>query len=192
MKRISFVLVFLACAISLSNTTVSFSDELTPIQFPNTQADGGKPVRQALEDRSPIRSFSSSLEVTKACKPHEPVAVGQQATCAIIILKLGPDPAFNVAIIDKLISVGTFTIGAVTTSEGSCTATTFTPLDQSGTVTCIASSITPNTTITIKVPVSTNTPQDINDVVTVSGQPFDPIPGNNSASCVVHVIVYSN
>jgi uncharacterized repeat protein (TIGR01451 family) len=140
----------------------------------------------ALEGRSPIRSFSADLSVTKVCKPDQAVAVGQRAICTIMIRNLGPDEAFKVAIIDKLASSGTFVIGAVGTNKGSCTASTH--LEQGGTVTCSAPSIASDATVTIMVPVTAKMPEDINDIVTVSGQPFDPIPNNNSASGVVHVV----
>ncbi len=183
MKK-TFLLVSLAWAASLSCMYLSLSAEPMP-WFQNTQS--GRPVKQALDNRSPIRSFSADLEVTKFCKPDEPITVGQQATCTIIVRNLGPDPAHTVVIIDRLSSTGAFIIGDVTADEGSCT-TTFTPRKQGGTVTCTAASIASNAAITITVPLSANVPQDINDIVTVSGQPFDPIPGNNSASGAVHVI----
>jgi len=192
MRRTPFVLVSLACAILFSYTAVSLSEERKPIQLFNTQAGGARPIMQALQVRSPIRSFSADLEVIKTCKPLEPIAVGQEATCTIIVRNLGPDPADHVTIVDKLISTGTFIVGDVTASEGSCTATVFTLLEQGGTVTCTVQSMAPNTNLTITLPVRANRPQDINDVVTVSGQPFDPIPGNNSASGVARVIGQSH
>jgi len=59
MQRTPFVIASLAWAISIIFTTLSFSDELKPIKLPNPQLDGGRPLMQALKDRSSSRSFSS-------------------------------------------------------------------------------------------------------------------------------------
>lgn len=59
MHRTPFVIASLAWAISIIFTTLSFSDELKPIKLPNPQVEGGRPLMQALKDRSSSRSFSS-------------------------------------------------------------------------------------------------------------------------------------
>ena len=191
MNRSFFVIVLLACTVSLSCLNVSFSDELAPIEFINQQDNGTRPVVVASDERRAIRSFSADLEVTKVCEPEELIKVGQQSSCNIVVRNLGPDPAFKVTITDKLTSTETFTIGNVTISEGSCTVT-FTHLHKCSTVICVASNIAPNKTITIMVPISVKTPQDIDDFATVIGQPFDPISENNSASGSVQVITHSH
>lgn len=95
MNRSLFVIVSLACAVSLSYANVSFSDELGPIEFNNPQDDGGRPVIVALDERSSIRSFSADLDVTKVWEPEEAIEVGQQSTCTIVVRNLGPDPALT-------------------------------------------------------------------------------------------------
>jgi hypothetical protein len=59
MQKTPFVIASLAWAISIIFTTLSFSDELKPIKLPNPQVEGGRPLMQALKDRSSSRSFSS-------------------------------------------------------------------------------------------------------------------------------------
>jgi uncharacterized repeat protein (TIGR01451 family) len=133
---------------------------------------------------------AADLSVTKVCKPDGPITVGQTGTCTILVRNLGPDPTRTVTIVDQLISSGSFTIGAVTASAGTCSATP-NPQNGSGTVTCTVASIAVNAAVTITVPVSASTPQDINDVVTVFSDTPDPDTDNNSASGAVHVIATS-
>lgn len=133
---------------------------------------------------------AADLVVTKLCKPDGPITVGQTGTCTILVQNLGPDPARTTTIVDQLVSNGMFTIGAVTASAGTC-STTPNPQNGSGTVTCTVPSIAVNATVTITVPVTANSPQDINDVVTASSLTPDPNTGNNSASGAVHLVATS-
>ena len=58
MQRTLFVITFLTWSISILCTTLSFSDELKPIQLLKPQVDKGRPLMQVLKDRSSSRSFS--------------------------------------------------------------------------------------------------------------------------------------
>jgi SagB-type dehydrogenase family enzyme len=57
MERPSFVI--LASVSLIVYTALSFAEELRPIQLPNPQLGGGRPLMQVLKDRSSSRSFSS-------------------------------------------------------------------------------------------------------------------------------------
>ena len=136
--------------------------------------------------------LTADLSVTKLCKPDGPIAAGQTATCTILVQNLGPDPALNVTIVDQLVSSGTFTIGTVTINGGGSCTTTPNPQNGSGTVTCTVPSILPNASVTIAVPVSATTAEDINDVVTVSSETPDPNLGNNTATGRVSFVAASD
>jgi SagB-type dehydrogenase family enzyme len=58
MQRTLFAITFLTWSISILCTTLSFSDELKPIQLLKPQVDKGRPLMQVLQDRSSSRSFS--------------------------------------------------------------------------------------------------------------------------------------
>jgi SagB-type dehydrogenase family enzyme len=55
----SFFIAAIVWSISIMYATVSCSDERKPIKLPHPQVDGGRPLMQALKDRSSARSFSS-------------------------------------------------------------------------------------------------------------------------------------
>lgn len=122
----------------------------------------------------------ADLRVFKDCKPDQPLLVGGTATCTISVQNLGPDPAIGVMAVDEYLSNGNFTFGAVTTTAGTCT-TTSNPQNRSGTVTCDLGGILDGATITIRVPVTANDPEDINDRVTVTSITPDPDSNNNVA-----------
>lgn len=66
MQITSLVVSSLAWAVSIIFAVSCFADELKPVTLPKPQVDGGKPLMQALKDRSSSRSFSSeklSLQV---------------------------------------------------------------------------------------------------------------------------------
>jgi nitroreductase len=59
MKRIFFPFFFITLAVLSLCTGSAFSDELKAVQLLKPQIDRGKPLMQALKDRSSSRSFSS-------------------------------------------------------------------------------------------------------------------------------------
>lgn len=59
MKRMSFFIIAMICAVSVLYATVSFSDQSQPVKLPDPQVDGGRPLMQTLKDRSSSRSFSA-------------------------------------------------------------------------------------------------------------------------------------
>jgi SagB-type dehydrogenase family enzyme len=59
MKKIFFPFVFVALAVLSVCTASAFSDELKAVQLLKPQVDRGRPLMQALKDRSSSRSFSS-------------------------------------------------------------------------------------------------------------------------------------
>jgi SagB-type dehydrogenase family enzyme len=58
MKRTLFT-TSMAGVISIMYITLSFAAELKPVQLPNPQIDGGRPLMQVLKDRSSSRAFST-------------------------------------------------------------------------------------------------------------------------------------
>jgi SagB-type dehydrogenase family enzyme len=58
MKR-TFFIASMAWAISIIYITLSFAAELKPVQLPDPLIDGGRPLMQALKDRSSSRAFST-------------------------------------------------------------------------------------------------------------------------------------
>ena len=109
---------------------------------------------------------TADLRVFKDCKPDRPMLVGDTATCTITVQNLGPDPSYSVTAIDEYVSDGIFELGEVTTTSGTC-YTTDNPQAGAGTVDCDLGTILRNTSVTIKIPVTADEPQDINDRVTV-------------------------
>jgi uncharacterized repeat protein (TIGR01451 family) len=119
-----------------------------------------------------IVNEKADLRLYKECKPDEPLLAGQTATCSIVVENLGPSTARNVRVIDVHLSNGIFTIGSVTTTAGTCAK-------SNGTVTCDLGDVAPGDRITITVPITADTPQDVNDRATVYSDTPDPNPGNN-------------
>ena len=120
----------------------------------------------------------ADVRVLKDCKPDNPAVAGDTAACTIFVDNLGPAPAINVTLVDEHLSVATFTIGTVQISPanaGTCTKT-------ARTVTCDLGNIAANEGVTVTVPITTSTPQDVNDIATVSSDNDDPDESNNVAS----------
>jgi uncharacterized repeat protein (TIGR01451 family) len=123
----------------------------------------------------------ADVRVLKDCKPDGPLVTGQTATCTIFVDNLGPGPAINVTLVDEELSNGTFTIGAVTTSAGICTKSVG-PQVGSSTVNCDLGNMAAGDRITIEIPIEASTPQDVDDVATVSSDSQDPDMNNNVAT----------
>ncbi len=122
--------------------------------------------------------IGGDLRVTKECKPDDPLLAGQTGTCTILVDNLGPGSALDVVLTDEHVSNGTFTFGTVETTAGTCTVTP-NPQVNEGTVTCELGRLSPGDRVTIKVPVSATTPQNVNDIATVSSSSEDPDLSNN-------------
>lgn len=58
MQRMSFFIAAIVGSFSLIFATVSYADERKPVKLPDPQVEGGRPLMQALKDRSSSRSFS--------------------------------------------------------------------------------------------------------------------------------------
>jgi uncharacterized repeat protein (TIGR01451 family) len=134
-----------------------------------------------------IVNEEADLRVMKDCKPDGDILAGEEATCTIIVENLGPSTARAVTVVDTYLSDGTFEIGTVTTTVGTCTVTP-NPQDGSGEVTCSLGNLAPGDTVTIVAPVTADESQDINDHVTVSSDTPDPDPANNVAEDGVTVV----
>jgi Domain of unknown function DUF11 len=126
------------------------------------------------------------VRVFKDCKPDKSVPTGEPATCTILVENLGPGPALGVEAVDRFLSNGTFEFGAITTTVGICTATP-NPQKQQGEVHCDLGKLAARETVTIKIPVAADKPQDINDRVIVDSDSPDPNPTNNVAEDSVRV-----
>jgi uncharacterized repeat protein (TIGR01451 family) len=126
-------------------------------------------------------SLTADLQVSKTCKPDGPVPAGTTATCTIDVDNLGPDSAAGVTLVDAILSNGTFQIGTVSTTAGSCTETA-NPQNGSGNVTCNLGTVAASAQVRVTVSVSASDAQDINDRATVSSSTTDPNTDNNNAT----------
>ncbi len=122
------------------------------------------------------------------------MTAGGTATCTITVENLGPGLAHGALSVDQFVSNGSFSFGSVTAAKGStampngtCTTTT-NPQNGAGTVTCNLGLIDVGHAVVIKVPVTANTPQNINDRVTVSSDSPDPDKTNNVSEDEVNVV----
>jgi uncharacterized repeat protein (TIGR01451 family) len=123
----------------------------------------------------------ADLQVFKDCKPDIPMPAGTSGTCYITIENLGPSTARVVTLEDVHVSNGTFTIGSVTTSTGVC-GVTANPQNGTGTVDCDLGDVDPDQVVTIQVPITADTAQNVNDRATVRSDTTDPIWSNNVAN----------
>ena len=155
--------------VSITNSAVVSSDQQDPDSSDNTAT------------ASTVVNELADLWVTKECKPDRLLAAGQEGICTITVGNAGPSSARAVQVVDEHLSNGTFNFGAVTTTQGTCVADA-NPQVNDGTVTCNLGTLAAGATVTIKVPVSAATTQDINDTARVSSPTPDPNPANNQAS----------
>jgi uncharacterized repeat protein (TIGR01451 family) len=128
----------------------------------------------------------ADLRVFKDCKPDDPMLLGEEAICTIEVENLGPDAAMAVVATDDYVSNGEFTIGAPTTTAGTCSVTP-NPQTGAGTVVCELGGLEAGDSVTIQIPVSADSTQNINDRVVVSSATPDPDPSNNVAEDEVNV-----
>ena len=164
--------------------------EFVAVAAPSTAGpaqDGGQWGTQVTELTFNDCANEADLRIAKDCKPDQPMAAGDTATCTIVVENLGPTAALAVVVNDNHVSNGSFDFGTVTTTKGACTATP-NPQDQAGDVNCDIGRLAAGETVTIEVPVSADEPQDINDRATVSSDTPDPDFDNNEATDSVSVI----
>jgi len=129
----------------------------------------------------------SDLQVFKDCKPDDPALVGDTGICTIVVENHGPDIALGVVTEDLFLSNGTFDFGAITATKGdvlmpadTCSSSP-NPQDQSGDVVCDLGEIGFGHSVTIKIPVTADSPQNVNDRVSVVSDSPDPDVTNNMA-----------
>lgn len=155
------------------------------------EANGGlwgtRVTKLTFDDCVADTATDADVSVFKECKPDVPMPAGATGICTILVENLGPSPAENVSVTDRHVSNGTFTFGDVTTTKGTCAATPNPQVEQ-GTVTCDLGTLASGQVVTIRVEVSANEAQDINDVVTVSSSTSDADTSNNRATDGITVV----
>jgi len=164
--------------LSIFNTATAYSNTVDPDPGDNTDVEG-----TIVEDLA-------DLEVTKVCKPDGPLPAGETGTCTIFVDNLGPSHARSVVLRDVHLSDGAFTIGTVTTSQGSCSESGGTVTCQLGTLPVPSGSHTGRATVTIEL--SANEGVDINDVADVTSATPDPNAANNQAQESVNVMAVAD
>lgn len=133
----------------------------------------------------------ADLAVTKICKPDGPLPAGETATCTVFVDNLGPSDARDVQLTDTILSDGSFTIGTVTASQGSCDP------PSGGVVTCdlgdlAAASPSVSGRATVTIDITADEAVDINDLATAVSATPDPDTSNNQAQGSVSVTAVAN
>jgi uncharacterized repeat protein (TIGR01451 family) len=118
---------------------------------------------------------SADVRVSKFCKPDtEPAPAGTSGVCTIFVSNDGPSAAREVELVDTHVSDGSFTLGPVTTSTGTCAIAT-------DTVTCDLGMIGVGETERIDVDVTSADNVDVNDIARATSATPDPAMANNQA-----------
>lgn len=129
----------------------------------------------------------ADIGIVKECKPDIPMPAGDTGVCDIVVQNFGPAAAEAVKVVDRHVADGTFEFGAITTTAGACTATP-NPQVQQGTASCNLGTLAAGDSVIIRVEVTADEPQDINDVATVTSSTPDPDLSNNQARDGIQVI----
>lgn len=134
---------------------------------------------------------SADLKVTKVCKPDDELPAGETGVCTIFVDNLGPSWARDIVLTDENLSDGSFTIGTITPSQGTCGA----PIG--GTVTCQLGDLEPfsptaSGRASVAIQVSALEDVDINDVATVTSPTPDPDMTNNQATETISVMAVAD
>jgi uncharacterized repeat protein (TIGR01451 family) len=132
----------------------------------------------------------ADLQVTKVCKPDDELPAGETGTCTIYVDNLGPSSARDVVLTDVNLSDGAFTIGTITTSQGSCAVAGGTVTCQLGDLAAASPSVSGRATVTVDV--SATEDVDINDVATVTSPTPDPNTANNQATESISVMAVAD
>jgi uncharacterized repeat protein (TIGR01451 family) len=156
-----------------NTVVVSANESLDPDLTNNTDTE------------STIVEDLADLEITKLCKPDTNPAAGQPITCTIFVDNHGPSWARDVVVTDRILAAGSFTVTAVTPSQGSCGAVT--NVTGGKQFVCNLGDLAPATTTTsgratITYVVTSSEGQDINNLATVRSDTPDPNPDNNSVT----------
>ena len=118
---------------------------------------------------------SGDLSITQSDSP-DPAAPGQQVTYTLTVHNNGPDAAAAVQVEDTLPSGTGVTIGAITTSKGTCAA------PSGGKVLCSLGSMPSGSTETITVHATRATAGTLTNAAVVSSPSEDANPGNNDST----------
>lgn len=121
----------------------------------------------------------ADLSIFKDCKPDDPIGAGGTATCTIYVDNHGPSLARNVQLTDTSLSIAAFTIGTVTTSQGTCAVAGNVVTCTLGDLPAAAPGIPGRVTVTVNI--SANQAADIDNLATVVSDTPDPDSSNNSA-----------
>ncbi|MDZ5623023.1 DUF11 domain-containing protein [Nocardioides sp. HM23] len=148
---------------------------------------GTRVTKLTFDDCVADTAVQADLGVVKECKPDVAMPAGETGICDIVVTNFGPNAAEAVKLVDRHVSNGTFEFGTITTSAGSCTSTPD-PQVQQGTVTCNLGTVGAGDSVIIRVEVTADEPQDINDVATVTSTTADPDLSNNQARDGIEVI----
>jgi uncharacterized repeat protein (TIGR01451 family) len=147
------------------------------------------------DDEFTIVEDLADLEVTKLCKPDTSPSAGQPITCTIFVDNHGPSDARDVVVTDTILAPGSFTIGSITPSQGSCTG----PVGVTGgqRFTCSLGDLQAATTsqpgrATITYTVTSAEGQDLNNVATVRSDTPDPDAANNRAVVTLTVTGFAD
>ncbi|HKH16824.1 MAG TPA: Calx-beta domain-containing protein [Solirubrobacteraceae bacterium] len=118
---------------------------------------------------------SGDLSITQSDSP-DPAAPGQEVAYTLTVHNNGPDAAAAVQVEDTLPSGAGVTIGAITTSKGSCAA------PAGGKVVCSLGSMPSGSTETVTVHATRASAGTLTNAATVSSPSEDANPGNNATT----------
>jgi len=119
----------------------------------------------------------ADVRVTKLCKPDtEPAPAGTSGVCSMFVSNDGPSAAQDVQLVDVHVSDGSFTIGPVITSQGSC------GFPFADTLECGLDTIQPGDTVQVDVTVDSDENVDVDDIARVTSDTPDPATANNEAT----------
>jgi uncharacterized repeat protein (TIGR01451 family) len=158
-----------------------------PVSIANTaNVSSGEAIDPNPADNSAtatvIVNDQADLVVTKVCDTGVPA--GQTGRCTVFVDNAGPSDARSVVLTDKSTSSGTFTITAVTPSQGTCTP------PAGGNFTCnlgnlAAASVSTSGRATVQISYSATEAQTINDLASAVSATPDPNTSNNAASSAI-------
>ena len=158
-----------------------------PVSIANTaNVSSGEAVDPNPADNSAtavvIVNDQADLVVSKVCDPSVPA--GQTAHCTVFVDNTGPSDARSVTLTDQSTSGGSFTLTAVTPSQGTCTPVV------SGNFTCNlgnlpAGSVSTPGRATVQISYSATEAQTINDLASAVSATPDPDTSNTAANSTI-------
>ncbi|NNE11426.1 MAG: DUF11 domain-containing protein [Ilumatobacter sp.] len=175
-----------------SDTVVNEADGTLNIENTATVSSGTPDLEVTNNTETEITFVqdSADLQVTKLCKPDDPLLAGETGTCTIFVDNHGPSYARDVELTDVHFSDGEFTIVGVTTDQGSCS-------DFDGTVDCdlgdlANASVAASGRVTVEIDITATEDVDVNDVATVVSATPDPDTDNNLATGHLGVVAVAD